>query len=392
MDVREARRRARDGAARTPAVRIGVMGAARIAKKNARAIARVPGAAKVTAVASRSGEKAAAFATEVNLSGKAALLDSYGALLESPLINAVYMPLPTSMHSEWVSRAAAAGKHILLEKPVALDDVTTDEVVASARSAGVALLDGTMFAHCLRWEAVDRVLRGGDLGRPQHVYATFSFDGASLPAGDVRTQPDLDGLGCLGDIGWYCVRAALRVFAWEPPERVLGHAGALRFENGVLRQCGATLEFSGGRIAVVECSFERAFEQRVAVSTDRKARLEMQDAFLPESSQNASFIVVSKDAGAFKSRVRRTTVPTPVPQESRMWQSFARLCAEPKGAASLEAMRQAALTQRVVNSVARSLKSTPPEPARVRELSPFLYESSPDDVKGFLSDLDAVSA
>lgn len=75
-----------------------------------------------------------------------------------------------------------------------------------------------------------------------------------------------------------------------------------------------------------------------------------------------------------------------------MWQSFARLCAEPKGAASLEAMRQAALTQRVVNAVARSLKSTPPEPARVRELSPFLYESSPDDVKGFLSDLNAVSA
>ena len=55
-------------------------------------------------------------------------------------------------------------------------------------------------------------------------------------------------------------------------------------------------------------------------------------------------------------------------------------------------MRQAALTQRVVNAVARSLKSTPPEPARVRELSPFLYESSPDDVKGFLSDLNAVSA
>ena len=187
-----------------------------------------------------------------------------------------------------------------------------------------------------------------------------------------------------------CIRD--RVFDWEPPERVLGHAGAQHFENGVLRQCGATLEFSGGRIAVVECSFERAFEQRVAVSTDRKARLEMQDAFLPESSQNASFIVVSKDAGASKSRVRRTMVPTPVPQESRMWQSFARLCAEPKGAASLEAMRQAALTQRVVNAVARSLKSTPPEPARVRELSPFLYESSPDDVKGFLSDLNAVSA
>jgi len=374
-------------------VRIGVMGAARIARKNARAIARVPGSVKVTAIASRSGEKAAAFASEVSLAGKAALLDSYGALLESPLIDAVYMPLPTSMHTEWVSRAAAAGKHILLEKPVALDDVTTDEVVASARSAGVALLDGTMFAHCLRWEAVDRVLRGGDLGRPRHVYATFSFDGAGLPAGDVRTKPDLDGLGCLGDIGWYCVRAALRVFAWEAPERVLGHAGALRFENGVLRQCGATLEFSDGRVAVVECSFERAFEQRVAVSTDGKARLEMQDAFLPESNQNASFMVVSKDGNALKPpRVRRTTVPTPVPQESRMWQSFARLCAEPKGAASLEAMRQAALTQRVVNAVARSLKSTPPEPARVRELSPFLYESSPDDVKGFLSDLNAVSA
>ena len=393
-DFSEARRREARAGPRTPAVRVGILGAARIARKNARAISRVPGSAKVTAIASRSVDKAAALAAEVGLSGKAALVGSYAALLESPLVDAVYVPLPTAMHSEWVARAAAAGKHILLEKPVALDDVATDEIVAAARAAGVALLDGTMFSHDLRWSAVDRALAGGDLGAPSHVYAVFSFDGAALPEGDVRTQPDLDGLGCLGDIGWYCIRAALRVFGWEPPVRVLGHAGAARFENGVLRQCGATLEFSGGRIATVECSFDRAFEQRVAITTDRKVRVEVQDAFLPENNHYAAFMVTGKaSAGNPSQRARRTTIRTPLPQESRMWQQFAKICAEPQGEASLEAMRRTALTQRVVNAVARSLKSSLPEPARVRELSPYLYssETSQHDVKGFLSELNAAA-
>ena len=338
-------------------VRLGILGAARIAVKNCKAIEAVPGSVVVRAVASRDPAKAEAFVAANGLP-EGTKCCSYDELIGDPDIDAVYIPLPTSMHVEWVQKAAAAGKHVLLEKPVALTDTGTDQIFRICQMAHVANLDGTMFSHDMRWEEIDRAVAAGELGDVTNVRASFSFTG--LAEGDIRTHAGLDGLGCLGDIGWYSVRAAMRIFDYELPKRVMGHAGARRYANGVLKDCGATLEWSGGRVATIDCSFERPYENRV-VASSATASLELVDAFLPADDRGAAY-TVTRHTGVFgKDAVAREWVVTPVPQVSRMWLKFAELCAAPRSRESLEYMRQSIAIQRVVCAIERSLHCTNPE-------------------------------
>ena len=158
-------------------VRVGVVGAARIAKKNARAIARSSRCALV-AVASRSAAKARAWLADIGRDGRGVrVLDGYDALLADDAVDAVYVPLPTSLHVDFVCRAAAAEKHVLVEKPVGRDAAEVRRMVDACRTHGVALLDGTMFVHHDRFKQIDRLFRDDVFWRPQRVSSAFTFAG-----------------------------------------------------------------------------------------------------------------------------------------------------------------------------------------------------------------------
>jgi len=182
-------------------VRVGVVSAANIAKKNARAILRSERCALV-AVASRSLEKARAWRAALGLGDDVECVEGYDALLARGDVDAVYVPLPTVLHVDFVKKAAAAGKHVLIEKPVGVDAAEVREIVAACRAAGVALLDGTMFVHHKRFKQIDRLFRD-QTWRPLRVRSTFAFSGGAefLAAGNIRTN-GMDPLGCLGDVGW----------------------------------------------------------------------------------------------------------------------------------------------------------------------------------------------
>lgn len=142
-------------------IRIGVMGCAEIARKVSRAIHLAPNAT-IAAVASRSLEKAKSFVTSNGYPESTKVHGSYESILEDPEVDALYVPLPTSLHVEWAIRAAEKGKHILLEKPVAMNVAEFDKIVAACEANGVQIMDGTMWVHNPRTAKLKEFLSDSD--------------------------------------------------------------------------------------------------------------------------------------------------------------------------------------------------------------------------------------
>ena len=178
--VRAARRRPPSSTAWQVAsplvVRVGIVGAASIAKKNARAIQRSERCALV-AVASRTMAKAEAWVAELGFGAACRCVEGYEHLLAAADVDAVYVPLPTSLHLDFVVKAAAAGKHVLVEKPVGRTAAEVRAMVDACRAAGVALLDGTMFVHHARFEQMDRLFADEQFWAPTRVSSAFTFWG-----------------------------------------------------------------------------------------------------------------------------------------------------------------------------------------------------------------------
>ena len=147
----------------TKAIRFGIMGCAKAARKVSRAITMSPNST-LYAIASRSLEKAQQFATENGYSDQQVVIyGSYSELLDDPLVDAVYMPLPTSLHLEWAVLAAQKKKHLLLEKPTALDATQLQQILEACRSNGVQFMDGSMWYHHPRTAKMKELLSDSKL-------------------------------------------------------------------------------------------------------------------------------------------------------------------------------------------------------------------------------------
>lgn len=182
-------------------VRIGVTGCADIARRRMLpAFAAAPGT-EVAAVASRDPATAAAVADGYGC----AAVTGYEALLEHPGVDAVYLPLPVSLHARWVERALYAGKHVLGEKPLTSSLRQTSDLVALARSLGLVLMENITFPHHSQHAAVRALVAGGAIGEPRTVTTAFAIP--PLPPGNIRYRRDLDG-GSLLDVGVHPLRAA----------------------------------------------------------------------------------------------------------------------------------------------------------------------------------------
>jgi xylose dehydrogenase (NAD/NADP) len=204
------------------------------------------------AVGSRDAPRAEAYARE---KGLARAHGSYEALLADPEVDAIYNPLPNSLHVEWSIRALQAGKHVLCEKPMSRhpDDV--------ARAFDVAEREGRVLAEAFMWRhhpqlarTVD-LLAAGDIGELRVIRAAFAHFAADPD--DIRLQASLDG-GGLMDVGCYCV-SGCRALAGAEPERVYaevipgGHGGVdialtatLRFPGEVLAHFDCGISYNGG--------------------------------------------------------------------------------------------------------------------------------------------------
>ncbi len=237
-------------------LRIGVLGAANIARQFIAAVKPSPLVA-VSAVASRDADKAAAFAKET---GVGRSLGSYEALLADPDIDAIYNPLPNSLHATWSIKAVEAGKHVLCEKPLAATGAEAQAMFAAAAKHGVHLVEAYPYLSQPMTLRVRELVAAGAIGRPQLIRTSFG-----VPFSDptnVRLKADLAG-GALMDVGSYAVSFA-RILAGERPSRV--HAVARWAETGVDRTLVGTLEFPGGAIAQVAASFATGYHRHAQIA------------------------------------------------------------------------------------------------------------------------------
>jgi D-xylose 1-dehydrogenase (NADP+, D-xylono-1,5-lactone-forming) len=239
-------------------LRIGILGAARIARQFVSAVA---GSKRVTiaAVAARDPARAQAFAKETHIPR---VFASYEALLADPQIEAVYVPLPNGLHAEWVIKAAKAGKHVLCEKPLAVDEAEARAMFAAARENKVQLVEGYPYLAQPQTLKARELVRSGAVGKLQLIRTSFGVPFSDVS--DIRFDPKLAG-GALMDAGSYAF-SMVRAIAGERPSRV--HAVAQWAETGVDRAFVATIEFRSGLLAQIAGSFTTAYHRHAHIAGD----------------------------------------------------------------------------------------------------------------------------
>lgn len=278
-------------------LRWGILGAANIARKNWKAIWN-SGNGRVAAVASRNLEKSRQFISECQAQAPfepaPKALGNYEELLASKEIDAVYIPLPTGLRGEWVTRAAEAGKHIVCEKPCATSVAELNGMLEACRKHRVQFMDGVMFMHSRRLERMRDILDDAKtVGRIRRISSAFTFYAAEdFFASNIRGRSDLEPYGCLGDLGWYCIRFALWIMNWKLPERVTGQMLSefkhTTSNKPVPTEFSAELFFEGGVSSSFYCSFLADTEQWAIVSGER-GHLRLDDFVLPFTGKQIGF-------------------------------------------------------------------------------------------------------
>jgi predicted dehydrogenase len=347
--------------------RWGILGTANIARKNWHAIRNASNATLV-AVASRARERADRFIaecqTDVPFPSAPAACGSYQELLQRGDIDAVYLPLPTRIRKQWVLHAAEVGKHVLCEKPCGVTRADVQDMLAACRRNQVQFMDGVMFMHSQRLALLRRTLDDSDsVGTIRRIASQFSFRAsAEFLSRNIRVQPDLEPLGCLGDLGWYNLRFSLWAQNEQLPERVTGHILAEHGcgESGipVPTEFSGELFFAGETSASFYCSFLAENHQWAYVSGDR-GYVHLEDFVLPFFGCEVVFEVnapVFRVTGCrfnMESHARRLAVQEysnndANAQETRMIETFSKIVLsgllEPRWA------EQALNTQRVLDA------------------------------------------
>lgn len=234
----------------------GVLGVANIAVSKVIPAMQGSASSPIRAIASRDIDRAERAAAELGID---TAYGSYEALLAAPDIEAVYIPLPNHLHLEWAKAAAAAGKHVLCEKPLAMTSAQAREMVDATNAAGVLLMEAFMYRLHPLWTKTKALVEGGAIGDLRSVQVAFSY--FNDDPDNIRNIPEVGG-GALYDIGCYAVNAARFVFGSEPK----GVKGFIRRDQnlGTDVVTSAILDFEEGQASFV-CSTQMESNQRVDI-------------------------------------------------------------------------------------------------------------------------------
>ena len=226
----------------------------------------------VAAIASRDAERAGRIAASF---GIARSYGNYQALLDDPEIEAVYNPLPNHLHVEWTVKALEAGKHVLCEKPIALNAVEAKAIVAARDRSGMRVIEAFMVRCHPQWHRVRALVQAGRIGSVGAIQSAFVF--TMLDPNNVRNRADFGG-GALYDVGCYPIVTARYLFGNEP-DRVI----ALVERDSKLavdRVTSGLLSFPGGGQLVFSSALQLAPYQRVVI-LGSEGRIEISVPFTP---------------------------------------------------------------------------------------------------------------
>ena len=345
-------------------VRFGILGCANIAKKNAIAILRASNLSfnsnikiSIGAIASRDKSKAEDFCKEVGIDLNDTKICSYHELVQNPNIDVVYIPLPTQLHVEWVTKCAKGnGKHVLLEKPVGTTFKNTCQMIKICKEYNVILMDGTMFMHHKRLAVLGKQISdpiyNHVANRPIHVRSLFSFNApTSFFESNIRVNGQ-DPLGALGDLGHYSIRFWLyctkqlhsnpNTGEFKPEPFVIERAycdwwlGETPIHVTARVKCGnSTLEFTSSFIL----PFQQTVELLLPSCNPRygDSIFKLDDFVIPKNSDKVSHKIInyptSGPLGEYDSKifaVENEIITTDCSQETEMMKTMANMVADHK--------------------------------------------------------------
>lgn len=204
-------------------VRWGILGAGQFAREHMAPAIHAARGADLVAVASRSASNCAPFQA---FAPGCRAIEGYDELLASDDVDAVYIPLPNHMHIDWAIKALEAGKHVLVEKPVALKASQIDPLIAKRDATGLMATEAYMIVHHPQWQRTRSLVQDGALGPLRHISCSFSFD--NRDQNNIRNRAETGG-GALPDIGVYAIGSARYVTGLEGTDI----SSQIDFEAGV---------------------------------------------------------------------------------------------------------------------------------------------------------------
>lgn len=251
-------------------VRWGVIGAtSQVARLAVLPALAASGSCRLVAVASQSQRPG-----DYEAFGAGQVAARYQAVLDNPDVEAVYIPLPNSLHLPWVLAAAAAGRHVLCEKPLAASRPEAERMAAACEAAGVVLMEAYMTPFHPRAKALQSLVGSGRLGPLRFAHGAFT--GVLSREDDHRWRPQMGG-GALLDVGIYCL-APILAAAGRPPRALA--ASARIAAGGVDASFSGWLDLGEGMTAAIECSFEAPERQRLEL-VGTEAAVVVDRAFTP---------------------------------------------------------------------------------------------------------------
>jgi predicted dehydrogenase len=324
-------------------VKWGVLGVAKIATEKV-----IPGmqkgeASHIAAIASRDLGRARAAADKLGIERA---FGSYEALLGDCDIEAVYNPLPNELHVPWTIRALQAGKHVLCEKPIALDAEEARSLIDARDRSGKLVAEAFMVRYHPQWRRAKELARSGAVGDVRAIQTFFSY--RLLDPNNVRNIPP--GGGGLYDIGCYAVLSARYIFGVEPTGVVATIEHDPNFKTD--RLAGAILEFPGGRHSTFTVSTQLSAHQRVTIMGET-GRIEIMIPFnAPPDRPTEIGIDTGADLFGGGRRIERFPV---CDQYTLQGDAFSRAILD---ATRLEfPIEDAVLNMRVIDALFRSAKS-----------------------------------
>lgn len=273
-------------------VRWGILSTAKIAQEAVIPAIVEAQIAEVIAIASNSG-KAKEVASRFNIP-KA--YESYEELLNDPEIDAVYIPLPNSLHAEWTIKAANEGKHVLCEKPAALTEQELKEMVEACERNRVVFMEAFMYQFHPQHKRVKEILSSGEIGDVKLMRASFSYymDPQEREK-NIRMNRALGG-GSLYDVGCYCLHALRNILDTEPV-KIYAEA-VIDPDHQVDLLVNGVCELANGVKGVFDCSFDMVLRNKYEI-VGTKGVIEVPGAFRPDliSPDEAGLIRITDSEG-----------------------------------------------------------------------------------------------
>jgi predicted dehydrogenase len=250
-------RKGRETRMRRQEVRFGVVGAGRIAVKQIGPAIKSARHATLHAAASRDPARAEAL-------GPVRTYHAYDDLIRDPEVDAVFIAAHNGLHKTLAIDALRNGKHVLCEKPLAVNARECEEMIAAAEAVGRHLVEAFMYRYHPQMDKAQELVRQGAIGDVRIVQASFRFH--LTRADDVRFRPEWGG-GSLLDVGCYCVDIS-RLFLGDTPREVRA-LGVLDPVRGVDTSVQGILRYDSGRFALISCGFDSGpLQQVVLLGTD----------------------------------------------------------------------------------------------------------------------------